>query len=105
MGTFLAFSSANRLINDSKSNSLAISRSIEIVARPSSLSWLIVDLRYFFINFSFENDRSHCGTETGRKRSIRNDITTLGSAEEIPLSTMNFKAANGLVSGTLFVTR
>ena len=66
--TFRTFDDANFVIELEKSTDDVTLFSIDIMAKPTSLSGVIDERRYVLINFSFEKERSACiadGTFTG----------------------------------------
>ena len=87
----LAFSLANRWISSFLSTTFASLFSMESIAKPESLSWDILDLRYVFISFSLENEHSAVATVTGivanRMRSLytceKEELTRLSSIKRI----------------------
>ena len=67
--------------------------SIDKIARSSSLSCDIIDLRYVFISFSFENDLSANATVTGKVMKSINSLYISGNEELMRLWSMRLLAS------------
>ena len=81
-----ALTDANCLIKFEKSMIFASAFSIERMARSASLDCPMVDRRYVFINFNFENDLTALATVTGIVRYSVNTFCNCGNTERIRYS-------------------